>query len=92
MPGAPFHGEQQKRTAGGVHTRFAEPPAELSWPPGGVPAAELMRAAAGELGGEWTPALLERARWAHVGGKAGAPPREAPYTPSRYSVKSASGR
>ena len=33
--------------------------------------AESLRAAAGELGGEWTPALLERALWAHVGGKAG---------------------
>ena len=35
--------------------------------------ADALRAAARELGGEWTPALLERALWAHVGGKAGAP-------------------
>lgn len=35
--------------------------------------ADALRTAARELGGEWTPALLERALWAHVGGKAGAP-------------------
>jgi hypothetical protein len=34
--------------------------------------AEELRAAAGELGGAWTPALLERALWAHAGGKAAA--------------------
>ncbi len=34
--------------------------------------ADALRSAARELGGEWTPALLERALWAHVGGKAGA--------------------
>jgi hypothetical protein len=32
--------------------------------------AEALRAAARELGEEWTPALLERALWAHAGGKA----------------------
>lgn len=35
--------------------------------------AEALRTAARELGGEWTPALLERALWSHVGGKAGVP-------------------
>ena len=34
--------------------------------------ADALRAAARELPGDWTPALLERALWAHVGGKAGA--------------------
>jgi hypothetical protein len=34
--------------------------------------AEALRAAAGLLGGAWTPARLERALWAHVGGKRGA--------------------
>lgn len=33
--------------------------------------AEALRLAAKALGGEWTPAQLERALWAHVGGKAG---------------------
>ncbi len=33
--------------------------------------ADALRTAVAELGGEWTPALLERALWAHVGGKAG---------------------
>ena len=33
--------------------------------------ADALRSTAGELGGEWTPARLERALWAHVGGKAG---------------------
>ena len=33
--------------------------------------ADALRSAAHELGGEWTPVLLERALWAHVGGKAG---------------------
>ncbi|HEX2190074.1 MAG TPA: hypothetical protein VHG51_14300, partial [Longimicrobiaceae bacterium] len=37
--------------------------------------ADALRAAARELGAEWTPALLERALWAHVGGKAGAAAR-----------------
>lgn len=34
--------------------------------------ADTLRTAAAELGEEWTPVLLERAIWAHVGGKAGA--------------------
>lgn len=34
--------------------------------------AEALRALARELGGDWTPAMAERALWAHVGGKAGA--------------------
>jgi hypothetical protein len=34
--------------------------------------AEALRERAGALGGEWTPAMVERALWAHVGGKAGA--------------------
>ncbi|HEX8429701.1 MAG TPA: hypothetical protein VF625_00380 [Longimicrobium sp.] len=34
--------------------------------------ADALRSAANELGGEWTPARLERALWAHIGGKAGA--------------------
>lgn len=34
--------------------------------------AQALRGAAAELGGEWTPSRLERALWAHVGGKAGA--------------------
>ena len=33
--------------------------------------AEKLRETARELGGEWTPALLERALWSHAGGKAG---------------------
>ncbi|HEX8453312.1 MAG TPA: hypothetical protein VF647_14515 [Longimicrobium sp.] len=33
--------------------------------------ADALRSSALELGGEWTPVLLERALWAHVGGKAG---------------------
>ena len=33
--------------------------------------AEALRARAAELGGRWTPVMLERALWAHVGGKAG---------------------
>jgi hypothetical protein len=33
--------------------------------------ADALRQAAAELGREWTPATLERALWAHVGGKAG---------------------
>lgn len=33
--------------------------------------AEAVRKAARELGGAWTPVRLERALWAHVGGKAG---------------------
>jgi hypothetical protein len=35
--------------------------------------ADALRLAAGELGGDWTPADLERAIWSYVGGKAGAP-------------------
>ena len=34
--------------------------------------AEALRERARTLGGEWTPALVERALWAAVGGKAGA--------------------
>ena len=34
--------------------------------------AEALRARAAELGASWTPVRLERALWAHVGGKAGA--------------------
>jgi hypothetical protein len=34
--------------------------------------ATALRRRAGELGGAWTPARVERALWAHVGGKAGA--------------------
>jgi hypothetical protein len=34
--------------------------------------ADALRTAARELGGDWTPARLERALWAFVGGKAGA--------------------
>jgi hypothetical protein len=34
--------------------------------------ADALRAAAQALGEEWTPALLERALWSDVGGKAGA--------------------
>jgi hypothetical protein len=34
--------------------------------------ADALRLAARGLGPEWTPALLERALWAHAGGKAGA--------------------
>lgn len=33
--------------------------------------AEALREMAARLGGDWTPARLERALWAHVGGKAG---------------------
>lgn len=33
--------------------------------------AEILRTAARELGSAWTPAMVERALWAHVGGKAG---------------------
>lgn len=33
--------------------------------------AEAMRRAASELGDDWAPATLERALWAHSGGKAG---------------------
>ena len=33
--------------------------------------AEALRARAKELGGRWTPALVERALWANAGGKAG---------------------
>jgi len=34
--------------------------------------AKALRERAEELGGEWTPGMLERALWANVGGKAGA--------------------
>jgi hypothetical protein len=34
--------------------------------------AEALRGRAEALGGGWTPAMVERALWAHVGGKAGA--------------------
>lgn len=34
--------------------------------------ADAMRAQAAKLGGDWTPATLERALWSHAGGKAGA--------------------
>lgn len=33
--------------------------------------ADALRAWCGELGAPWTPATLERALWAHVGGKTG---------------------
>lgn len=33
--------------------------------------AEALRVRAGELGREWTPVMIERALWSHVGGKAG---------------------
>lgn len=35
--------------------------------------AEAMRSAADRLGGEWSASSLERALWAHAGGKAGDP-------------------
>ena len=34
--------------------------------------AEAIRERAGELGGGWSPVMIERALWAHAGGKAGA--------------------
>lgn len=34
--------------------------------------AAALREAAREMGDDWTPVMLERALWAHVGGKAGA--------------------
>jgi hypothetical protein len=34
--------------------------------------AEALRERARGLAGEWTPVLLERALWAHVGGKVGS--------------------
>lgn len=36
--------------------------------------AEALGTTARALGGEWTPVLLERALWAHIGGKAGVAP------------------
>jgi len=33
--------------------------------------AEALRERASALGGDWTPAMVERALWAHVGGKVG---------------------
>jgi hypothetical protein len=38
--------------------------------------AEQIRGRAARLGGKWTPAMVERALWAHAGGKAGAAPGE----------------
>ena len=38
--------------------------------------ADALREASRELGGQWTPTLLERALWAHVGGKAGVKPTQ----------------
>ena len=35
--------------------------------------AQALRERAGRLGRDWTPARVERALWANVGGKAGAP-------------------
>ena len=35
--------------------------------------AAALRARADQLGGAWTPVMVERALWAHAGGKAGAP-------------------
>lgn len=34
--------------------------------------AEALRMRAAELGGRWTPVMVERALWSHVGGKRGA--------------------
>jgi hypothetical protein len=34
--------------------------------------AAALRERAGALGTPWTPAMVERALWAHVGGKTGA--------------------
>ena len=34
--------------------------------------AAALRERAAELGAEWTPVMLERALWEHVGGKTGA--------------------
>lgn len=46
----------------------------VKWTPGYYARyADALRAAAAGLGGQWTPVLLERALWALVGGKAGAP-------------------
>ncbi len=36
--------------------------------------AEQIRQRAAKLGGKWTPAMVERALWAHAGGKAGVTP------------------
>jgi hypothetical protein len=36
--------------------------------------AEALRARAAKLGGRWTPVMVERALWSHVGGKAGVSP------------------
>jgi hypothetical protein len=44
----------------------------VAWTPGYYAKyADALRAWSGELGAPWTPGLLERALWAHVGGKAG---------------------
>jgi hypothetical protein len=46
---------------------------KLAWSvPFYVRYAGALRARAAELGEGWTPAMVERALWAHVGGKAGA--------------------
>ena len=37
--------------------------------------AQAIRTRAAELGGGWTPVMVERALWAHAGGKAGTRPR-----------------
>jgi adenine-specific DNA glycosylase len=34
--------------------------------------ADILRTAASEMGSDWTPAMLERALWAHAAGKTGA--------------------
>lgn len=36
--------------------------------------ADALRARASQLGPSWTPVMVERALWAHAGGKAGVPP------------------
>jgi hypothetical protein len=37
-----------------------------------APYADARRARSARLGAGWTPAAVERALWAHAGGKAGA--------------------
>lgn len=39
--------------------------------------AEALRARADELGKDWTPVMVERALWSHVGGKTGATAQQA---------------
>jgi hypothetical protein len=41
--------------------------------------ADIVREQAQALGGDWTPARLERALWAHAGGKAGATGKDGAY-------------